>query len=83
MGGIKEKLLAAHRSGIRRVLVPDANVKDLEEIAPAILKELEVVPSEQVLTNVCEALLDENAAAPVTDVEEPSAVELRVRESEA
>jgi len=44
IGGLKEKLLAAHRGGIKTVLIPDENEKDLVEIPKAILKKLEVVP---------------------------------------
>ncbi|MCX7957967.1 MAG: endopeptidase La, partial [Deltaproteobacteria bacterium] len=42
VGGIKEKLLAATRSGIKTVIIPDENQKDLIEIPPAILKKLTV-----------------------------------------
>src|SRR5262249_24534070 len=38
IGGLKEKVLAAHRGGIRTVLIPKENEKDIEEIAPQILK---------------------------------------------
>jgi ATP-dependent Lon protease len=44
IGGLKEKLLAAHRGGIKTVLIPDENEKDLVEIPKAILKKIEVVP---------------------------------------
>ncbi len=44
IGGLKEKLLAAHRGGIKTVLIPDENEKDLVDIPKAILKKLEVVP---------------------------------------
>jgi ATP-dependent Lon protease len=44
IGGLKEKLLAAHRGGIKTVLIPDENEKDLVEIPKAILKKLEVIP---------------------------------------
>ncbi len=44
IGGLKEKLLAAHRGGIKTVLIPDENEKDLVEIPKAILKKLEVLP---------------------------------------
>ncbi|MBF0610344.1 MAG: endopeptidase La [Magnetococcales bacterium] len=44
IGGLKEKLLAAHRARIRKVLIPMENVKDLKEVAAGVLKELEVVP---------------------------------------
>src|SRR4029453_3042207 len=44
IGGLKEKLLAAHRGGIRRVLIPDENVKDLAEIPQNIKGNLEIKP---------------------------------------
>ena len=43
IGGLKEKLLAAHRAGIKKVLIPEANKKDLVEIPKNILKDIEVV----------------------------------------
>ena len=44
IGGLKEKLLAAHRGGIRIVLIPDENVKDLAEIPQNIKGNLEIKP---------------------------------------
>ena len=44
IGGLKEKLLAAHRGGIKRVLIPEENVKDLVEIPDNIKNKLEIVP---------------------------------------
>src|SRR4051794_39280644 len=43
IGGLKEKVLAAHRAGIRRVIVPDRNKADLEEVPQEIRDELEFV----------------------------------------
>jgi ATP-dependent Lon protease len=43
VGGIKEKVLAAHRAGIKRVLLPDRNRKDLVDIPETIRKDLELV----------------------------------------
>jgi ATP-dependent Lon protease len=43
IGGLKEKLLAAHRSGIRKVLIPKENEKDLKDIPTSIRKQLEIV----------------------------------------
>jgi ATP-dependent Lon protease len=44
IGGLKEKLLAAHRGGIRTVLIPDENTKDLAEIPQNIKDHLEIKP---------------------------------------
>jgi ATP-dependent Lon protease len=44
IGGLKEKLLAAHRGGIKRVLIPEENVKDLADIAENIKNRLDIVP---------------------------------------
>ena len=44
IGGLKEKLLAAHRGGITTVLIPDDNVKDLAEIADNIKEKLDIRP---------------------------------------
>ncbi len=43
VGGIKEKLLAAHRAGIKRVLLPERNRRDLEEIPKEVRDELELL----------------------------------------
>jgi ATP-dependent Lon protease len=57
VGGIKEKLLAAHRAGIKRVLIPADNVKDLDEVPREVRRALDIVPTEDVMTNICESLL--------------------------
>jgi len=44
IGGLKEKLLAALRAGIRRVIIPQENKKDLKEIPKNILQGLEIIP---------------------------------------
>lgn len=44
IGGLKEKLLAAHRGGIKHVLIPEDNVKDLEEIPDNVLRKLSIHP---------------------------------------
>ncbi|HEX9879373.1 MAG TPA: endopeptidase La, partial [Candidatus Binatia bacterium] len=43
IGGLKEKVLAAHRGGIKVVLIPEENKKDIEDIPPVILKTVELV----------------------------------------
>jgi len=44
IGGLKEKIIAAHRAGIERVLIPEGNKKDIEEIPPKVLKKVELIP---------------------------------------
>ncbi len=57
VGGIKEKVLAAHRAGIKRVLLPERNVADLEEVPQEIKSELEFIGvsrMDEVLRNALE-----------------------------
>jgi len=44
IGGLKEKLLAAHRGGIKQVIIPKENERDLEEIPANVIKDIEVHP---------------------------------------
>ncbi|HLS51160.1 MAG TPA: endopeptidase La [Burkholderiaceae bacterium] len=44
IGGLKEKLLAAHRGGIKTVLIPEENVKDLADIPDNVKNKLEIIP---------------------------------------
>jgi ATP-dependent Lon protease len=44
IGGLKEKLLAAHRGGIKEVLIPDENQRDLKEIPDNIKADLKIIP---------------------------------------
>ncbi len=44
IGGLKEKLLAAHRGGIKKVLIPIDNAKDLIEIPENVKKDIDIVP---------------------------------------
>eukprot|EP00271_Cylindrocystis_brebissonii_P022291 TRINITY_DN8529_c0_g1_i1.p1 TRINITY_DN8529_c0_g1~~TRINITY_DN8529_c0_g1_i1.p1 ORF type:complete len:1024 (-),score=212.75 TRINITY_DN8529_c0_g1_i1:298-3369(-) len=48
VGGVKEKILAAHRCGIRRVILPHKNLKDLQEVPSAILACMEILPTKRV-----------------------------------
>ncbi len=43
VGGVKEKVLASHRAGLKKVILPERNEKDLEEVPKSVLKEMEVV----------------------------------------
>ncbi len=70
IGGLKEKLLAAHRGGIKIVLIPEENRKDLAEIPKNILEDLDIRPLkwiDQVLEMALERKpkpLDEKSAVP-------------------
>jgi ATP-dependent Lon protease len=44
IGGLKEKLLAAHRGGIKTVIIPEENVRDLKEIPENIKQDLQIKP---------------------------------------
>ena len=44
IGGLKEKLLAAHRGGIKKVIIPQLNSKDLTDISQEVLRKVEVIP---------------------------------------
>jgi ATP-dependent Lon protease len=74
IGGLKEKLLAAGRGGIKRVLIPEENVKDLAEISDEIKNRLDIHPVrwiEDVLGAALERQpepLDEKTAAEATAV---------------
>jgi len=73
IGGLKEKLLAAHRGGIKTVLIPEENAKDLVEISDQIKGGLEIIPVSRMDEVLARALTrkpepiewDENAAKPV------------------
>jgi ATP-dependent Lon protease len=85
IGGLKEKLLAAVRGGIKTVLIPEENAKDLAEIPDNIKNRIEIVPVrwidrvlELALERQPEALPEEPVAAPVVaaveDVKAASAI---------
>ena len=48
IGGLKEKLLAAHRAGIKKVLIPTENKKDLIEVPKTVLDSVEIIPVKNV-----------------------------------
>lgn len=74
IGGVKEKLLAAHRAGIKRVIIPDRNVKDLVDVPDEVKDEVEIIPvkrMDEVLIQALAtpppgivALLEDNAKSP-------------------
>ena len=65
IGGLKEKLLAAHRGGVKKVLIPEENVKDLQEIPENAKSHLEIVPVRWI-DQVLEVAL-ERAPTPLPD----------------
>ena len=48
IGGLKEKLLAAHRGGIKTVIIPSENERDLKDIPESVLKDIEIVKAKVV-----------------------------------
>ncbi len=67
IGGLKEKLLAAHRGGIKTVMIPEENVKDLAEIPDNVKNKLEIVPVKWI-DRVLEVAL-EREPAPLAEAE--------------
>src|SRR5512147_662047 len=81
IGGLKEKLLAAHRGGIKTVLIPQENVKDLTEIPDNIKNKLDIHPVKWI-DQVLELAL-EHAPEPLGDEPEADAPAIAVPEEEA
>lgn len=48
IGGLPEKLMAAQRAGVKRVLIPEENTDDLRDVAEEVKQELEMIPVHQV-----------------------------------
>jgi ATP-dependent Lon protease len=78
IGGLKEKLLAAHRGGIKTVLIPEENAKDLVEINDSIKSGLDIIPvsrMDEVLARALvrkpEAIIWEESTAKPVDVPDP------------
>ena len=69
IGGLKEKLLAAHRGGIKTVIIPEENEKDLVEISKVVLRKLEIHPV-STIDDVLELALTE-MPKPLSAVIEP------------
>ncbi|HUS63934.1 MAG TPA: endopeptidase La [Kofleriaceae bacterium] len=73
IGGVKEKLLAAHRAGIKRVIIPERNMKDLVDVPDEVKQEIEILP----VKRMDEVLVIALTAPP------PGIVELVNRQKEA
>ncbi len=76
VGGIKAKVLAAHRAGIRRVILPRRNERDLEEVPESVRAELEFLFAEEMHEVLAEALTPagEPQALEVGDERQPNAL---------
>jgi ATP-dependent Lon protease len=57
VGGIKEKVLAAHRAGIKRIILPERNEADIDEIPEDVRKELEIIKA-RYISDVLKAALE-------------------------
>jgi ATP-dependent Lon protease len=75
IGGLKEKLLAAHRGGIKLVLIPDENEKDLVDMPKVILKKLEVRPVSTIDEVLENALVEMPTPLPASAIESKKAAE--------
>jgi len=64
VGGIKEKVLAAHRAGLKTVILPKRNEKDLDELPDEVRKEMNFVLAEQVMEVFSAALSEQRPPAP-------------------
>jgi ATP-dependent Lon protease len=74
IGGLKEKLLAALRGGLKTVLIPDENVKDLVEISDEVKEKLEIIPVARVDEVLKAALVRMPEAVEWDETAEPAPV---------
>ncbi len=61
IGGLKEKSLAAHRAGIKNIIIPKDNLKDIEEIPESVKKEVKFIPVEHMDEVLQHSLLEKKA----------------------
>ncbi len=78
IGGLKEKLLAALRAGIKTVLIPEENKKDLEEIPSNVKEGMEIIPVTQ-----AEEVLKLALVSPLTPIKEDNETETKETEKDA
>jgi len=81
IGGLKEKLLAALRSGIKTVLIPEENAKDLVDIPDNVIRGLDIVPVSKVDEVLKVALVE--SLVPLTIEEVEAAANLAKKQSES
>jgi ATP-dependent Lon protease len=63
VGGVKEKILAAHRAGIRRIVLPFRNEADTEDIPEDVRNELTIIPCTWI-SDVLKATLEPDVTSP-------------------
>ena len=81
IGGLKEKLLAAHRGGIKTVIIPEENVRDLKEIPANIKADLDIKPVKWI-DEVLQIAL-QYMPEPLSDVASELLIKDELREAEA
>ncbi len=74
IGGLKEKVIAAHRGGIRKILIPRENEKDLKDIPRTIARDLEIVTVEHMDEVLTHALIVEEGERLFKEVDMPLAL---------
>ena len=63
IGGLKEKSISAHRSGIKKVIIPQENVRDLDELPKIVLDEITFIPVQHVDEVIDVALVEKSHVA--------------------
>jgi ATP-dependent Lon protease len=74
IGGLKEKIIAAHRGGIKTVLIPKENEKDLKDIPKLITRSMTIVPVEHMDEVLSHALILEDGDRLFKEVDLPFAI---------
>jgi ATP-dependent Lon protease len=72
IGGLKEKILAAHRAGVRTIFIPKENEKDLRDVPRPIRRALTIIPVSHMDEVLCGALAHENAEAFAEKLKRPN-----------
>jgi ATP-dependent Lon protease len=83
IGGLKEKMLAAHRGGMSKIIIPEENWKDLKEIPAKILKQFEVVAASHMDDVLIRAIIIEPGESLFKEQEEIVSPELIPKQDEA
>ena len=72
IGGLKEKLLAAHRAGVKKVLIPKENEKDLVDVPKKVREDIKIIPVENADEVIKIALTKEPKPVEWTEVDKIS-----------